>query len=124
MSLGTDEEPWRTRRHAPRDAATLDRRAGRHRQRNRHRGQRNLRLANNHSHNPDTLHALFGAAGATCMKAWYGVRVFTDHLADAPVDADFDQILAAEWAAGARDPYRGIARLFTLIARRTIGPGI
>ncbi|NJC74092.1 methyltransferase [Planosporangium thailandense] len=64
-----------------------------------------------------TQHAL-AAAGAT-TEAWYGVRVFTDHLGDTPVGADFDQILTAEWAAGTRDPYRGVARLFHLIARRS-----
>jgi S-adenosylmethionine-dependent methyltransferase len=50
--------------------------------------------------------------------AWYGVRVFTDHLRDTPVGPDFDHILDLEWAAGARDPYRQVARLFHLVARR------
>ncbi len=57
------------------------------------------------------------AAGAPAL-AWYGVRVFTDHLRDAPVGADFDLICDLEWQAGERDPYRRVARLFHLIARR------
>ncbi|GAA1818331.1 methyltransferase domain-containing protein [Planosporangium flavigriseum] len=66
----------------------------------------------------DTIQRTLAAAGAV-TEAWYGVRVFTDHLGNTPVGADFDQILAAEWAAGARDPYRSVARLFHLIARRS-----
>ncbi len=56
-------------------------------------------------------------AGSSTL-AWYGVRVFTDHLGDAPVGADFDRILDLEWAAGARDPYRGVARLLHVIVSR------
>lgn len=56
-------------------------------------------------------------AGAD-TEAWYGVRVFTDHLGDTPAGADFEQVLTAEWAAGSRDPYRQVARLFHLISRR------
>jgi S-adenosylmethionine-dependent methyltransferase len=50
------------------------------------------------------------------INQWYGVRCFTDHLGDEPVGPDFGQILDAEWAAGRVDPYRGIARLFHLVA--------
>lgn len=50
-------------------------------------------------------------------EAWYGVRVFTDHLGDEPVGEGFDQVLEAEWEAGLRDPYRQVARHFHLIAR-------
>jgi hypothetical protein len=61
---------------------------------------------------------ILAAAGAH-TETWYGVRVFTDHLADTPVPGNFDQILDAEWAAGSRDPYRQTARLFHLIAHRS-----
>jgi len=52
--------------------------------------------------------------------AWYGVRVFTDHLGDrpAPGDDDLATIVELELAAGDRDPYRQLARLFHLLARR------
>jgi SAM-dependent methyltransferase len=52
------------------------------------------------------------------LVAWYGVRIFTDHLRDAPVAADFDRICDLEWAAGTRDPYRRVARLLHLVARK------
>ncbi|MEU7906382.1 methyltransferase domain-containing protein [Actinoplanes sp. NPDC049118] len=66
---------------------------------------------------PDTVADILASAGAPLVR-WYGVRVFTDHLADAPVGADFDETLEAEWAAGSRDPYRRVARLFHLVAQR------
>lgn len=57
--------------------------------------------------------------GAGCdLETWYGIRVFTDHLGDAPPDEDMADILAAEAAAGERDPYRGVARLIHVVARR------
>ncbi|MEZ0076261.1 methyltransferase [Planotetraspora sp. GP83] len=68
----------------------------------------------------DTLsdvQGMLSAAGAETV-AWYGVRIFTDHLGDAPVGEGFDQILEAEWAAGERDPYRLVARNIHIIARK------
>lgn len=61
----------------------------------------------------DTL-ALAGAR----MRAWYGVRVFTDHLADTPAGPELKTICDLEWEAGTRDPYRAVARLFHLLAAR------
>ena len=56
------------------------------------------------------------------LEAWYGVRVLTDYAADdAPVPADPDELallLACEEHAGRTDPYRAIAALTHLIARR------
>jgi S-adenosylmethionine-dependent methyltransferase len=54
-------------------------------------------------------------------RAWYGVRVFTDHApGDAPVPepAELAALLACEERAGRTDPYRGVAPLFHLIAGR------
>lgn len=51
-------------------------------------------------------------------ETWYGVRIFTDHLGNQPPGDDIDDILALEWQAGCRDPYRRVARLIHLIARR------
>jgi S-adenosylmethionine-dependent methyltransferase len=55
------------------------------------------------------------------VRAWYGVRVFTDRAADdAPVpDArQLSLILACEERAGRSDPYRAVAALLHLIAQR------
>jgi len=51
------------------------------------------------------------------VLAWYGIRVFTDHLGDEPVE---DSMLAieAEWLAGQTDPYRRVARLLHVVGQR------
>jgi hypothetical protein len=55
--------------------------------------------------------------------AWYGVRVFTDHLGydDDLTPDDFATVCELEWRAGERDPYRSVARLFHLVAARRTG---
>jgi SAM-dependent methyltransferase len=55
------------------------------------------------------------------LEEWYGVRVFTDHLDDRPPGPDLPEVLEAEWEAGRRDPYRGVARLVHLIGRKISG---
>jgi S-adenosylmethionine-dependent methyltransferase len=53
------------------------------------------------------------------VTAWYGVRVFTDAAPDsAEPPADLDALLACEERAGRTDPYRQVAALLHLIARR------
>lgn len=56
------------------------------------------------------------------VRAWYGVRLFTDLAPDgAQVPADpgeWGALLAAEEEAGRRDPYRGVAALLHLCAVR------
>jgi SAM-dependent methyltransferase len=56
------------------------------------------------------------------VTAWYGVRVFTDTDPSTPGDAepppDLDTLLACEERAGRTDPYRQVAALLHLIARR------
>jgi SAM-dependent methyltransferase len=53
------------------------------------------------------------------VTAWYGVRVFTDAAPDsAEPPADLDALLACEERAGRTDPYRRVAALLHLIARR------
>jgi SAM-dependent methyltransferase len=52
------------------------------------------------------------------VEAWYGVRVFTDHLWDVPPAPGMERAIEAEWEAGRRDPYRRVARLVHVIARR------
>jgi S-adenosylmethionine-dependent methyltransferase len=56
---------------------------------------------------------------------WYGVRVFTDTAAsDAPLpdDATLDAIVQSEERAGRTDPYRHVAALLHLIAKREHQP--
>lgn len=67
---------------------------------------------------PANVAAILTAAGARSL-AWYGIRTFTDHLGDLLPGPDVDAVVDAEWAAGARDPYRGIARLIHHVHRRT-----
>jgi SAM-dependent methyltransferase len=65
----------------------------------------------------ENVTGILSAAGAE-VRAWYGLRIFSDHLGDAPVGPDFDTLCDLEWQAGCRDPYRQVARLFHLIAWR------
>ncbi|BCJ41738.1 methyltransferase [Actinoplanes ianthinogenes] len=53
--------------------------------------------------------------------AWHGVRVFTDTAADdapLPSAAELHRILDCETRAGSTDPYRGVAALTHVFARR------
>jgi S-adenosylmethionine-dependent methyltransferase len=61
------------------------------------------------------------AARHLTVRHWYGVRVLTDLAADdapLPGDAELELILSCEERAGSRDPYRGVAPLLHVIARR------
>jgi S-adenosylmethionine-dependent methyltransferase len=51
------------------------------------------------------------------LVAWYGIRVFTDHLATERRGDDSDLVVEAEWRAGQTDPYRRVARLLHLVGR-------
>jgi SAM-dependent methyltransferase len=68
----------------------------------------------------EELAALLGGR-RLALRAWYGVRVFTDLAAsDAPVPAgpELAALLACEERAGATDPYRRVAALTHVIADR------
>jgi hypothetical protein len=65
---------------------------------------------------PGEVQAALESVGASIV-AWYGVRLFTDHLGHELPDADFPELLAAEVEAGRRDPYRWVAALTHTIAR-------
>jgi S-adenosylmethionine-dependent methyltransferase len=68
-----------------------------------------------HAHAPQDVDAALEPLGWR-RSAWYGVRVFTDHLDEpAPQRAELEDLLAAEREAGARDPYRSVAALLHLI---------
>ncbi|MFI7317518.1 class I SAM-dependent methyltransferase [Streptomyces venezuelae] len=71
----------------------------------------------------DRLDALTSAlAGiAAPLQAWYGVRVFTDTVADGaalPPEGELEALLAAEERAGRTDPYRRVAALLHLCGVR------
>jgi hypothetical protein len=72
------------------------------------------------AHSFDSLVRDLAAEGVEIV-AWYGIRVFTDHLGQAPPGPDLDRVLEAEELAGRRDPYRRVARLLHLIGRRSGG---
>ncbi|MFF8944853.1 class I SAM-dependent methyltransferase [Streptomyces sp. NPDC014864] len=64
------------------------------------------------------LTATLAGIGAP-LRAWYGVRVFTDTAADGTEPpADPTALLAAEERAGRTDPYRGVAALLHLCGVR------
>ncbi|MET8756269.1 methyltransferase domain-containing protein [Lentzea sp. NPDC004782] len=55
------------------------------------------------------------------VRAWYGVRVFTDTAANdaaVPGEPELMALLACEERAGATDPYRGVAALTHVISQR------
>ncbi|MEE1792540.1 methyltransferase domain-containing protein [Streptomyces sp. BE308] len=71
----------------------------------------------------DRLDALTAtlAGIAAPLHAWYGVRVFTDHVGndvELPAAAELEQLLAAEDRAGRTDPYRRVAALLHLCGVR------
>ncbi len=64
------------------------------------------------------LTARLASRGLT-VTAWYGVRVFTDTAGDdESPPPDLDALLDCEERAGRADPYRGVAPLLHVIARR------
>lgn len=69
------------------------------------------------AHTVDAVTDVLNQAGAS-TETWHGVQIFADHHGDKPAGTDFDRVCELEWAVAYRDPYRKIARLFHLIARR------
>lgn len=72
----------------------------------------------------DRLHDLTAAfrGEGLSVRAWYGVRVFTDLAADdtpLPEPEQLQLILECEELAGRTDPYRGVAALTHVIAQRS-----
>lgn len=74
----------------------------------------------------DTIEALTAAFSETGMarEAWYGVRVFTDHLGDAMPNHNLLEVLDLEWEAGMREPYRSAARLIHILGKKTDGDSV
>jgi S-adenosylmethionine-dependent methyltransferase len=53
------------------------------------------------------------------LANWYGIRVFTDHLADAePSENSLEEILLLEMEASREEPYKHAARLLHVVAQR------
>ena len=70
----------------------------------------------------ETLAATLNGIG-TPVHAWYGVRVFTDTAAsDAEPPPDLAALLDCEERAARTDPYRRVAALLHVIARKEEGP--
>lgn len=67
----------------------------------------------------DTLEDLRKAFRENGLRTveWYGLRVFVDHLGDVMPDENLPEILALEWEAGRKEPYRSMARLIHVVGR-------
>ncbi|MBN9112010.1 MAG: methyltransferase domain-containing protein [Pseudonocardia sp.] len=64
----------------------------------------------------DGLAELLRANGVR-QEAWYGVWLFADWV-EIPDDADAQAVAEVELRAAARDPYRGLSRVFHLVGRQ------
>jgi S-adenosylmethionine-dependent methyltransferase len=70
------------------------------------------------AHAPGDVDLLLAPLGWR-RRAWFGVRVFTDHKDEpAPGPDGLDEMLRAEREAGRRDPYRSVAALLHLVYER------
>lgn len=56
-------------------------------------------------------------AAGFATRSWFGIRVMSDHLGDAPI-ADLDKVLPAEARAARTDPYRALGRLIHSVHER------
>ncbi len=52
------------------------------------------------------------------VVSWWGIRILSDHLVDSAVVDSVSDLLEAELMAGSRDPYRQVAPLVHVLARR------
>jgi S-adenosylmethionine-dependent methyltransferase len=70
------------------------------------------------AHTPTALDEACAEVGLR-RTAWWGVRIFSDHLAgDAPPGADIADRIAAELAVSGLDPYRQVAALSHVVYAR------
>jgi S-adenosylmethionine-dependent methyltransferase len=70
-----------------------------------------------HAHTVDELAADLDRYGVR-QEAWYGTLLFTDGWTGAEPTGELADILAVEWEASHRDPYRQLSRMFHLIGRK------
>lgn len=76
-----------------------------------------LGLSDVRADDPDEVFTTLDQVGVQTV-AWYGVRLFTDHWGDVNPADDLEDLIAAEEAAGRRDPYRRLAALTHTIGIR------
>lgn len=75
-----------------------------------------------HLHDLPSIQLMLANAGLTPMT-YYGVRCVNDYILDDEVkfsEEGFGRLLALEEAMGSRSPYRDIARLWQIIARKQV----
>lgn len=75
-----------------------------------------LGVAGARGHDPAQVQAAFARVGSA-VEAWYGVRLLTDHWDDVAPPTDIAEIVDAEAALGAIDPYRQVTALTHTIGR-------
>lgn len=71
-----------------------------------------------HGHTVDGLTTDLARYGVR-QEAWYGTWLFTDGWNGADPPGELADILAVEWEASHRDPYRQLSRMFHLIGRKS-----
>lgn len=71
------------------------------------------------AHRREDITGLLAAAGLQ-VTAWFGIRIFSDHLHDQPAGR-LGELLPLEREAARRDPYRSVGRLLHLIAHPSGG---
>ena len=76
----------------------------------------------NERHPRSRIEELLSRHGAE-PEQWFGVGVFTDHIAGPVVANEPAEVIEAEWLAGRTSPYRDIARCYHIIARKRRPPG-
>lgn len=72
--------------------------------------------ANTRAHARRDVDRWFEAAGCT-PRSWFGIRVMTDHLGDAPADS-ISEVFPVEARAARTDPYRAVGRLIHSVYER------
>lgn len=80
-----------------------------------------LGVENARAHTPAEVRSALAERGADTI-AWYGVRLFCDHWPAAEPPPDVDALVAAEYEAGRRDPYRSLGALTHTIAQVGMTP--
>lgn len=80
-----------------------------------------LGVANARAHTPAGVRSALAERRASTI-AWYGVRLFCDHWPTAEPPPDIDALVAVEYEAGRRDPYRSLGALTHTIAQVGMTP--
>ena len=81
------------------------------------RGERGVLGLDTRADTVDDLSRMLTDHGARPL-AWYGLWLFTDWMPLEADDGELTQIAEVELEASRRDPYRGLSRVFHLLARK------